>query len=224
MAFVSNTAGITQTAASQLGTAARDGATLAGDFDDFLTLLTTQLQNQDPTDPLDSSEFTNQLVQFTGVEQQIRLNQNVENLTQVSLLGNIGSVASYLGNDALIEAPFGSHETNGIQWQYSHRTAVDSNALRVEDEDGNLVFQASGETGVGVHNFNWDGTDAQGNLVEPGNYRLVANATNTDGEETVVGIAVRDQISGVDTTGLEPIFSIGPNLIPQTQILRLFER
>ena len=224
MAFISSTAGIAQTTASQLGTAARDGATLAGDFDDFLTLLTTQLQNQDPTDPLDSSEFTNQLVQFTGVEQQIRLNQNVENLTRVSLLGNIGSIASYLGNDALIEAPFGSHETDGIQWQYSNRTAVDSTTLRVEDEEGNLIFETTGEAGTGVHNFNWDCTDSQGNLVEPGNYGLVASGQNSEGETTVVGIAVRDQISGVDTSGLEPIFNIGPNQVPQTQILQLFGR
>ncbi|MCK0068724.1 flagellar hook assembly protein FlgD [Kordiimonas laminariae] len=222
MAFLSNTAGVTQTVASQLGTASRDSATLAGDFDDFLSLLTTQLQNQDPTDPLDSSEFTNQLVQFTGVEQQIRLNQNVENLTQVTLLGNIGSVASYLNNEALIEAPFGDHSTDGIQWQYSHRVEVETANLTVEDEDGNVIFEAPAETGQGVHDFRWDGRDNEGNLVEPGNYGLRVTAANDDGNETVVGIAVRDQITGVDTTGLEPVFQVGPNFVPQTQILRLF--
>ncbi|MCK5042335.1 MAG: hypothetical protein KAR62_08565, partial [Sphingomonadales bacterium] len=54
--------------------------TLGGDFNTFLSLLTTQLQYQDPLDPLDSNEFTNQLVQFTSVEQEIKSNENLENI------------------------------------------------------------------------------------------------------------------------------------------------
>ncbi len=223
MAFTTSLAGINQTAASSLGAAAESKATLAGDFDDFLTLLTTQLQNQDPTDPMDSSEFTNQLVQFTGLEQQIKVNSNLESLTQVTLLGNIGSAASYLGNEALIEAPFGTHDTSGIKWQYSNSTELESARVQVTDVDGTVFYEFDGELTEGIHNFNWDGKDKDGNLVPPGNYGLKIIAKNIDGDEVESGVAVRERITGVDTTGLEPIFNIGPNLIPQTQILRLFE-
>lgn len=201
--------------------ATQDAAKLADDFSDFLTLLTTQLQHQDPMDPMDSGEFTNQLVAFTGVEQQIQTNQNLETLANLSRLNNVGSVAAYLGNEALIEAPFGDHTTDGISWQYANVESTESLTLKVMTEDGGTVYEVSGETGVGIHEFEWDGYTTSGQLADPGNYRLVIEAENSDGEEVTPGIAVQETITAVDTSGLEPLFTIGPNTVGQTSILQL---
>src|SRR5262245_54521755 len=68
------------------------------DFDSFLMLLTQQLKNQDPLKPMDATEFTTQLVQFTSVEQQIRQNQNMESMITLQHSTLVSSMVSYLGN------------------------------------------------------------------------------------------------------------------------------
>jgi len=198
-----------------------DSKKLAEDFDDFLTLLTTQLQNQDPMDPMDSGEFTQQLVAFTGVEQQIQTNQNLETIADLSRLNNIGNIASYLGNEALIEAPFGDHTTDGITWQYANSEAMDSATLRVLNESGDTIYEGTAETAHGIHEFVWDGKTSADVLAEPGNYQLEVTTFDSEGEEFTAGIAVKERITAVDTSGLEPIFTIGPNSVGQTQILQL---
>lgn len=201
--------------------AATAGKNLTNDFSDFLTLLTTQLQNQDPLDPMDSGEFTQQLVAFAGVEQQIQTNQNLEQLAVLSQLNNIGNIAGYLGNEALIEAPFGDHETDGVKWQYSNLESADEIQIQVLDEDGNLVYEIAGETGIGLHDFNWDGLDNNGQLAAPGNYQLSIDALDTEGNTLTTGIAVQETITAVNTASTIPTFTIGPNTVEQTDILSL---
>lgn len=217
--------GATSFTSSVTGSATRadnDSAKLAEDFDDFLTLLTTQLQHQDPLDPMDSGEFTNQLVAFTGVEQQIQMNQNLETLQTLTALNNAGSVVSMLGQEALIEAPFGDHHGDGVKWQYAVDSDIENITLQVQSENGTTVYEVEGESGLGVHEFNWDGYNTAGNVEAHGNYQLVVEATNGDGDTITVPVAVRETVTAVDTTGISPQFSIGPNTVEQQDILQLF--
>ncbi|MBL4790045.1 MAG: hypothetical protein JKY60_13735 [Kordiimonadaceae bacterium] len=210
------------TAASAItGDAARDGASLAADFDDFLTLLTTQLQNQDPLDPLDSSEFTQQLVAFSGVEQQIQANQNLETLADLTRLSNVGSSAAYLGNEAFIESPTGDHVNDGITWLYFNETSAQALTLKVVDESGATVYQQSGSELLGTQTFEWDGLTAGGTVADAGNYTLVIDATDTGGDRLSPRIGVQETITAIDSSGFEPIFTIGPNQVAQSDILRL---
>ncbi len=209
------------TAATANGAAAQDAKKLADDFDDFLVLLTTQLQNQDPLDPMDSGEFTQQLVAFTGVEQQIQVNQNLELLANLSRLQNLASSASYLGTDAVTVRDLGDHNGTGIKWQYQNADVTDVLTLEVRDSEGDLVYSEVGETDLGFHEFNWDGRDADGNLVEDGNYKLEIVAKDTDDKELNPVILVQETITAVDTSGFEPLFTIGPNAVGQTEILEL---
>lgn len=208
-------------AATANGNAGQDAKKLANEFDDFLVLLTTQLQNQDPLDPMDSGEFTQQLVAFTGVEQQIQTNQNLELLANLSRLQNLASSASYLGNDALTFRDLGDHDGTGIKWQYQNTLPTDSLTLEVRDTDGNLVYSEVGETGIGFHEFNWDGLTADGEVAEAGEYKLEITAKNEDGDEITAFVFVQETITAVDTSGFEPLFTIGPNQVGQTEILEL---
>lgn len=208
-------------AATANGSASQDAKKLANEFDDFLVLLTTQLQNQDPLDPMDSGEFTQQLVAFTGVEQQIQTNQNLELLANLSRLQNLASSASYLGNDALAFRDLGDHDGTGIKWQYQNTLPTDTLTLEVRDTDGNLVYSEVGETDIGFHEFNWDGLTADGEVAASGEYKLEVVATNEDGEEITPFVFVQETITAVDTSGFEPLFTIGPNLVGQTEIIEL---
>src|SRR5579863_8684834 len=76
---------------------ASDGDTIAGNFDTFLTLLTTQLQNQNPLDPLDTNQFTSQLVQFSSVEQELKTNDYLSSLVQSTQNSQASAAVSYIG-------------------------------------------------------------------------------------------------------------------------------
>ena len=99
---------LSQTAAGGTSSAAADSNRLSGDFDQFLTLLTTQLQHQDPLEPLDSNEFVNQLVSFSQVEQAIKSNKQLESLLAMQTTGQAMGALSYIGHT--VEALWESHQ------------------------------------------------------------------------------------------------------------------
>lgn len=198
----------------------QSAASLADDFSTFLTLLTTQLQNQDPLDPLDSNEFTNQLVAFTGVEQQIRTNSNLEDI--ITQLGNdnITGVASLLGQEALIEGFSGTHEGSGIHFEVGFVDAPDFVDFEIMDGDGNTVFQAPGQAISGLQDFTWDGTNAAGDTLPDGVYSLRVTASK-DGEAVRASTFVQDEISAINTASDDPVLTVGANDVTQDALLRL---
>src|SRR5215469_6276624 len=98
---VTSTTPPTQTPTPSVATSSKKQ--LSANFDTFLTLLTTQLQNQDPLQPMDSNQFTQQLVQFSQVEQQINSNQNLETLISATKNQTSQSAVSYLGKSLTIK-------------------------------------------------------------------------------------------------------------------------
>jgi flagellar basal-body rod modification protein FlgD len=94
-ATTANTNGTSSVSASQLSVS-NGLASLAGNFQSFLTLLTTQLQNQDPLNPTDTNQFTQQITQMSGVEQQLLSNQLLQQL--VSSQGGVTSAANLIGD------------------------------------------------------------------------------------------------------------------------------
>lgn len=212
------------TSAANVSASAATGsaASLASDFDDFLTLLTTQLQNQDPLDPLDSNEFTQQLVSFSGVEQQIQTNQNLENVAGLLSQDNLAAAANYLGNDALILSDRGDHDgVSGIQWQYQNGVETEDLTLEVTNEAGALIYSQLGDTSFGLHDFHWAGIDTAGNPVPAGTYELNIRAVNEDGAKVKPAIAVVERVTAIDTAGGVPRFNVGPNQVTQSEILQL---
>jgi flagellar basal-body rod modification protein FlgD len=194
---------------------------LGEDFSTFLTLLTTQLQNQDPLDPTDTNEFTNQIVNFTGVEQQIRTNQNLEALADLTRVNNLASAASFLGQEALIEADTATHEGNGATFQYVLPETATSTTLEILNADGEVILSQPGEVLRGANVFEWRGINNNGTTVPDGNYTL--RVTSVDAEEAPIPatVLVQDTITEVETIGDTPIFTVGTNVVNQSDILRL---
>lgn len=178
--------------------------TLAGNFSTFLTLLTSQLQNQDPLSPMDSTQFTQQLVQFSQVEQQIKTNQNLEGLAQQYQAASAGAALSYLGKNALIQSDTLRLSGSSAQWGYSLPSTANSVRLEVRDASNRTVFQANGISSAGDHIYTWDGKDSNGNTMPTGNYHLVVTAQDASGTAIDSTITTQEIIRGVDFSSTTP--------------------
>lgn len=192
---------------------------IAENFTTFLTLLTTQLQNQDPLDPTDTNEFTNQLVSFSQVEQQIRSNESLDNIARLLRSNTLASQANFLGQSALVSDDTGTHEGQGITWQYILDDTPENTTLRVLDEDNRPVFETPGGITEGLHNFEWNGLTSSGELAPHGIYQLEVVAVNQSDEEIGAALFVEDRITSLDpATGQ---FFVGDNAFEQFELLRL---
>jgi len=173
---------------------------LAEDFSQFLTLLTTQLQNQDPLSPMDSTEFTNQLVQFSQVEQSINTNQKLDSLLSLQL-ASISSVAlGYVGLDVTYtsaEMNFDGTKEVDINYGLSEQASVAK--INIYAEDGSLVRSMDAPKSPGAQKVVWDGKDNSGNVMEPGTYSVKVDAANKDGKPMTVSTAVSGNVRGIES-------------------------
>lgn len=189
------TATATQNAASQA-----DAATLNGSFDQFLTLLTTQLQNQDPLSPMETNEFTNQLVSFSGVEQQIKTNEALENLLALNVL-NITSIGlGFIGLD--VERVGDTVDFDGSTPQslgYAFGEDATSTEITIKDADGNTVFNTSGEITGGQHEYTWNGLNNEGTALPAGDYTLSVTALDSEGDSIPVTTTVPSRVTGIES-------------------------
>ncbi len=198
--------GIAGNAASSANSAS---AKLSGNFETFLTLLTTQLKNQDPTAPMDSNQFTQQLVQFSQVEQQIATNTNLAGLLAQGQAQTAAYATSYLGKTVSVTNGLASLEEGQANWSYTLEAAAGETMLTVTDLNGKVVFTGPGEKNAGTHNFAWDGKDNNGNALADGAYRLTVTAAATDGAKVNTNVASAGRVGQVDMTAGTPRFVIG---------------
>lgn len=190
---------------SQAGQAAKG---LADNFETFLTLLTTQLKNQDPLEPLDSNEFTSQLVQFTSVEQSIATNKHLESLVALSQTNAANAAVSYLGKEVTAEGISSRLEEGSAKWSYNLPLSSAQTTLTVTDVLGRPVFTTSGETSDGDHAFVWDGNDADGYPLPNGTYNLKVRALDTLGNEITTKTEVTGKVRSVSFDDGIPVLDI----------------
>ena len=157
-----------------------DSSSLAQTFDTFLKLLTTQLQHQDPLDPMDTNEFTSQLVEFTGVEQAMLTNKKLENLialqTDMQLNDAVGYIDKKVGADGIILMLQDGEAT--ITYDLG-ANAAEANILII-DEQGNTVRTIKADKEVGHHEIVWDGLDDDGDPLDDGLYGFLVTAIDAD--------------------------------------------
>lgn len=201
----------------------RSSASLTENFETFLTLLTTQLQNQDPLSPLDTNEFTAQLVQFSSVEQAIQSNQNLENLVDLTKAASSGAAVSYLGTQVTLLGDT-TRLTNGeAKWDYTLGANAAETELQIKDSTGATVFKTPGEIVGGEHSFVWGGKNTAGETLPDGNYTL--NIVSVDGdEESVPSVtSISGTVSTIDMTGANPLVEVAGVQYLLSDILRIEE-
>ncbi|HAD26011.1 MAG TPA: flagellar hook capping protein [Alphaproteobacteria bacterium] len=201
---------ITPSTPSLANSAATGAAkTLAQDFDTFLTLLTSQLQNQDPLEPMDSSEFTNQLVQFSSVEQAIQTNKNFETLIALTSANTTSAALDYLGRQVTYAGAESNLQGAGIDWSYDLDPDAVASSIAVKDATGKVVFAADGPEDGGTHQFAWNGKDNAGTDLPDGVYSLSVSAIDKAQNPVSADIFSTGTVTGVDVTATNPVLSIG---------------
>tara|TARA_R110002073_G_scaffold184636_6_gene343061 strand:+ start:774 stop:1442 length:669 start_codon:yes stop_codon:yes gene_type:complete len=195
---------------------------LAENFEMFLTLLTEQMKNQDPLNPLDSTEFVNQLVSFSGVEQQISANQHLESLLLVQSAAAQGAAVGFIGREATIATPQAVLEGGEANWSYVVPEDVDSVSMLVKNANGDIIGRFDGTASAGSHEFAWDGNNLNGTAQEDGIYTLEITATRPDGSNANVEILSTSRVTGVDLSGSEVVIEMGAirALLSSVRVLR----
>ena len=185
-----------------------DRTTIANNFDTFLQLLTTQLKNQNPLDPLDTNQFTQQLVEFSGVEQQLKTNDFLSSLVQANANTTNSNAVNYIGKTVTASGVRSELVNNKAQWNFNISDAA-TVTVNIKDADGNTVYTEQGAMQAGSGTFTWDGKDNQGNTKPAGTYSISMQAMTAEGKTINVSTETTGTVTGVDFTGSEPVLLVG---------------
>lgn len=155
---------------------------LNADFDMFLKLLTAQMQNQDPLDPMDTAQYTQQLVQYSQVEQSIEQTATLKSMLAAFGTQNLMQASALVGAQVeTTSAVSGLSTTTPAQWTWSMPREVSSMTATIKDAQGKTIdtlpINATGVTGA----FTWDGTTSGGKKVDPGLYSLELQGIDASG-------------------------------------------
>lgn len=197
---------------------------LASNFETFLSLLTAQLRNQDPLSPLDSNEFTAQLTQMTGVEQQLLTNDLLTSLLAAQQGAGLNGATNYIGKEATAAWAVTKLQDGEASWSYELGASASSAQLQVLDSTGKVVWQGDAPARTsGTHDFTWNGkTTAGGQLPDGGVYSLKVIAKNgTAAVESQV--LTRGRVTGVEMYDGVPYLTIGHSIVPVSSVIGLDE-
>src|SRR6266851_796699 len=159
---------------------------LAGNFNSFLTLLTTQLQNQDPLSPLDTNQFTQQLVEFASVEQQLKTNDQLTTLVSLQQTAQSTQALTFVGKTAVVDGSTAALTNASATWNLGVPT--NSNVtISIANSTGQTVFTGNYAVNAGSNQaFTWDGKGNDGTRWPDGKYKLTATAADTAGNAVAV--------------------------------------
>jgi flagellar basal-body rod modification protein FlgD len=190
----------TTNSTSSTGSAATTAATqqIAGNFNTFLQLLTTQLQNQDPLDPLDTDEFTQQLVEFASVQQQVDTNTNMQTLISLqqtaqatSALQLVGATVTVTGTTAALTA------SSPASWSLNSPSPA-TGTVTITSSTGQTAFTGTVSLNSGTQAYTWNGQGTNGVTWPAGQYNLAITATNASGQPVTVSTQVQGTVTGVN--------------------------
>jgi flagellar basal-body rod modification protein FlgD len=191
---------------------------LAENFDTFLTLLTTQLKNQDPLSPMDSNAFTQQMVQMTGVEQQLLTNDLLTKLVDNNSSG-IATAVSLIGKEVRAVSDGAALKNDQAKWTYKLDSAADELKLEVIDSNNKTVFVTSPDgKAAGDHDFTWDGKDANGHKLPEGAYTLKVTAKDSADKAIASTTYVQGMVTGVEQADGQTLITINGTKVPWEQI------
>jgi flagellar basal-body rod modification protein FlgD len=197
-------------ASTSTGTSSQNGITsqIASNFNTFLTLLTTQLKNQNPLDPLDTNQFTQQLVQFASVEQQINMNTQLTTLVAMQKATQNTQAMSFLGANATVDGATAQLSGGKATWTFSSDKPATGNVV-VKNSTGQTVYSGSFPISAGEQAFQWDGRSSNGQMNADGAYTISITAKDASGSSAAISTTVTGTVDSVDLTKNPPVLTIG---------------
>jgi flagellar basal-body rod modification protein FlgD len=195
-------------------------AGIADNFQTFLTLLTTQLQNQNPLDPLDTNQFTQQLVQFAGVEQQLRQNDQLKTLIAIEKSAQSTQALAYVGNTVAVDGSKAQFDGAAATWNIN--APADTNVtISITSATGQTAFSGSYPLSQGNASFGWDGKGNDGTQWPKGIYTLTVTGKDSSGKDVAISTEVLGVVDSVDLTASPPLLSVGGQSYTTDQIKRV---
>jgi flagellar basal-body rod modification protein FlgD len=203
---------------SAAATSALASQQIAGNFQSFLTLLTTQLQNQNPLDPLDTNQFTQQLVEFAGVQQQLNTNDSLATLVSLQQTAQSTQALGFVGKTAVVTGSTAALTNSAATWDLS----VPSNStvnISITSSTGQTVFSGNYAVNAGPNQpFVWNGQSNDGTQNPDGQYKLTATAADAAGNNVAITTQIQGVVSSVDLTQSPPLLSINGQTYTISQI------
>jgi flagellar basal-body rod modification protein FlgD len=160
---------------------------LTDNLDTFLTLLTKQLQNQDPLQPMDTNQFVDQLTQFSELEQGVEQGETLKAIAAKLGGGDRQADLNLLGRAVEVDSQELALGPTGVAFNFEITSPTEQAEMRIFDEGGNLVAQFEVDGDVGRYDAGWDGLTLSGGQAAPGTYRAEVVATNAEGNERIAG-------------------------------------
>ena len=197
-------------------------ASLSGDYSNFLTLLTTQLKNQDPLSPMDVTQFTQQLVQFSAVEQQINGNKKLDQLIGLQSTANAYGAVGFVGTTIAADSDDVPLQGGKAKFDYTIEKAGGAATLKILDASGNIVMLKQVDTTVGTHPVEWDGTDYFGNKLKDGKYTVsVSYKDQNTGKDVSATITSYGKVDQAVIADGEVFLKMGDVSVPLADVIRI---
>jgi flagellar basal-body rod modification protein FlgD len=194
----------TTAAASATGV---DKGTIAGNFQTFLQLLTTQLKNQNPLDPLDTNQFTQQLVQFAQVEQQLKSNDQLAKLVALEQTAQSTYALAFVGQAVAVDGATAPLSEGQATWSLTS-TKPSVATVNITSANGQTVYSGTFNINAGQHPFVWDGRDTNGQQWPDGNYTISVTALDASQQPVAVSTEIEALVDSADLSKNPPVLSI----------------
>jgi flagellar basal-body rod modification protein FlgD len=197
-------------------------ASIANNYQTFLSLLTTQLANQDPLSPMDTTQFTSQLTQMTGVEQQLLSNQLLQQLvSQSSSGGGIEGAVGLIGKTVSVNGDSATLAGGAATWEFSLPTNPTTMSVSVVDSNNNVVWTGSvTPSGSGAQSFTWNGQNmANQQQTDGGTYTLTINAKDNTGATITPTTTLQGTATAVQEVSGQTMVTVGGAQVPLSSII-----
>jgi len=182
---------------------------IADNFDTFLKLLTTQLRNQNPLEPLDTNQFTQQLVEFSAVEQAVKSNDLLSKIVSANTANASSTAIGYIGKVVDAAGTLTSLKAGNANWTYAMNQDSPEATVTIRNASGAIVFTELTQMEAGTNTYNWDGTTSSGGTAPEGTYSISIDAKDENGGNISVSTSVTGTVTGVEFDGAEPVLIIG---------------
>lgn len=221
MSTVTSTAAATAQTQSRSEQASADLSSLA---EDSLTLFLTQLEYQDPLEPMNSSDMMQSLATISDAGQTVQMNSNLEEI--IGLLGGggqFGTPVSYLGKTVEYQSPYVNLDQGEAQFSYSLEERPQEVYVTVYDTQGNAVFNTQGSNNLGRNTIAWNGQDNNGNQLPDGAYEVLVSALY-EGQEDPISVNSTSIGRVTQTSYLDDdvVLGVGNITIRQDNVLSVF--
>ncbi len=211
---------LTASQATAAASATSNDQMIASNFTTFLQLLTTQLQNQNPLDPLDTNQFTQQLVQFAQVEQQMKSNDQLSSLVSMEKSSQQTTALAYVGATVVVDGATATLANGTGTWSFS-TTKPATATVTIKDSKGQLAYSGTMNINPGQQDFTWDGKGTNGTQWPDGNYTMSVTALDANKQSVAISTEVQAQVTSVDLSQDPPTLAVNGSNYTLSQIKRI---